>query len=164
MLLGGEPIETGAQQQVLIQPERFHGLRGGKFHRPGRGQIHDRQFDVAGDPDLLNRAAFDEWVGGPQHLVPPKQLAEAAPQGGDVQRPQDPHGPVNVVSRVAGLELIEEPQPPLRGGERAGTGVPASGNDSRARDRPHPSLEQSPLLRGESGEPLLKITHGVDSR
>ncbi len=76
------------------------------------------------------------WLAGTdredraRRLVPPYDFVQAQPQGFDVQSSLEPRGRGQVVERIAGLQLIEEPQPLL--GERQRQRVlPVSGQQRR---------------------------------
>jgi len=71
---------------------------------PGQGQRRGRR------RDLLPRLSPDVGEGGAQHLVPPHHLGHRPAERGDVERAREAYGGRNVVRRVAGLELVEEPQ------------------------------------------------------
>ncbi|MFT3769048.1 MAG: hypothetical protein QM820_26710 [Minicystis sp.] len=55
--------------------------------------------------------------GGPERLVAPHDLLEAALQHGDVDGVADAEGRGQVVKRAPAIQLVEEPQPRLGEGD-----------------------------------------------
>ena len=94
--------------------------------REGRGlrgfEIDHRQRQRSGRRDRLVGLAAMARERRAQRLVPPHHLAEGLTQHVHVERPGELDGRRDVVSRAAGVQLIQEPEPLLgeREGERTG--------------------------------------------
>ncbi len=110
----GERRLRGAEPPRLALAERRRQPR----------QVHPRQRRRRRRGDRLRRPAVDRREGGAQALVAAHQGGEARGEGRGVERPLQADGERQVVGGVAGLPLVEEPEPLLGEGERqrAGSG------------------------------------------
>ncbi len=84
-------------------------------------QVHQRQREGLRRLDHLDRRSLGTASGPRRRCAAPRAGARSLPgarQHRDVQRPLDPQRPGHVVERAARLELIEEPEPLLREGQR----------------------------------------------
>lgn len=68
--------------------------------------------------DNLDRLPLDDGEGRAECFVAPQNLFPAALEYAGVQRSADPHAGRAVVYRQAGCQLLDEPEPVLRKGER----------------------------------------------
>jgi hypothetical protein len=66
----------------------------------------------------LHRLAFDHLEGGAQDFVASEQFVGGAVHGRDIERTSQAAGGEDIVSRVAGLQLVYEPQSFLIDGRR----------------------------------------------
>ena len=126
MVVLGESQKPGTKQTATREIERPGDLRGDETDRLDLpvgvrelGQIPDRKRFVLGIRDALLRAAIGDRERRPQGLVPRDQVVERTLQRLGVEGPVKPNRAALVVDGAAGIELIEEPQPFLRRGERA---------------------------------------------
>ncbi len=140
VLLLARPHQEGAQQRPPRQVERAPALLQDeppelalavRLRQPA--QLHHRERHGAGRGDHLHRLAADHGEDGAQPLVPAYDLGEGAPQRPGVQPAAQPLEVGEVVGGVAGLELVQEPEPLLREGQRR-----------RAAARPRPDLPGIP--------------------
>src|SRR5205085_4427517 len=78
--------------------------------------------------DYLNRLAVSEIEGCPQSLVASSDIAERPLQRDRIEFSSQRDGAHEVVSGVARLKLVEEPEPSLREGQRVRPALFAAGN------------------------------------
>ena len=92
---------------------------------------------ISGGHDL-ERLAVDGVEGRPQRLVAPDDLGEAALEDSPVERPADAAGDGDVEGRLAGRQLVEEPEGLLgeRGRDRSLVLDRPQRSDGRGRRRP----------------------------
>ena len=79
-----------------------------------RGQIGDRKLHVLRSGDDLVRNAVLYLHARTQDFMTLQYAVEAGFQGGDVERPVHPHARCNHIGRIAGMHLLQEPEPLLR--------------------------------------------------
>ena len=150
-----EAEKTRPQQGPRRQIERRLGLlaRPAQRLRPAlRGREPGEILDGHLQPQLRghhgDRSAVDARKGGPQDLVAADDFVEARRERRHDQAAAQAQRARSVVERVAGLELVEKPQPLLRERERA---LPVGRSGDRLR-RGRPAF---PPRRGEvRGKPL----------
>ncbi len=134
---GVQAQQRGAQQRPARQVERAHRLLGGEPQglRLARLLRQAREVDAGkrqrgrrGDPlHRLSVSIVRRPEGRPQRLVPRHHLLQAGGEGRAVERAGEQDRGRQVVGRVPRLELVEEPEPLLREGERQGrAGRPAA--------------------------------------
>ena len=112
---------------------------------------------------LLVRLARLLSVHRPQDLVPFDHVAQRCFQGGGVHTGVEPHHHGHVVCRTRPFEAVQEPQPPLRVGQR-GPLPPIHGNQLRTgHDTPPPSDQpihtRNRRITEEVTEPYLRLEH-----
>ena len=122
-----QPQQYGPQQRPLRQVERFPGGgdRGGRSLRVrvgGGRQVHIGQSDRAG-PDDLYRLAVHDAEHGPQRLVPVHHVVQRAGQRRPVEGPVELYPPRHDVRDTVRVELIQQPEPPLRERHRQFVGL-----------------------------------------
>ncbi len=129
MLLPGQPQQGRPEQRPRGEIERSHRLlprqpvHSGAPHRHGqRGQVDPRQGERPG-LDALHRPPRLDAKGGAQRLVPADDLPDRAVEGRAVERAAQPERARHVVGRGARCDLVEQPQPLLREGERRRPGL-----------------------------------------
>jgi hypothetical protein len=126
------------ERQVLLRAElqqrRPQERPGREVERPPRLLVHEprgfgvvprrtaqvdaRQGERSRRLDALDRPATLAREDGAQRLVAAHHLAQRALQGLRVEPPVQPEGDRHVVDGARGLQLVEEPEPLLRPGER----------------------------------------------
>ncbi|MDF9808654.1 hypothetical protein M2436_007201 [Streptomyces sp. HB372] len=142
VLVGGEPQQARAQRHVPLDVEGCGGRfldvplefplgAGGVGHREPRREVG--RLD-----DVLARPAVRGREDGAQRLVTDHHVGDGGAQGGDVEGSGQPGGEGDVVVGPDVVELLEEPQPALRRGERqvggAGPGPQRFGGPSGVLD------------------------------
>ena len=153
----GEPQEGGPQQRTAREIERAPRLlrrqpprlglpraprQGRQIDRRGRGMAGGAATTCAGSPAARREA-------GAQRLVAADDLGQGRRQRRGRQRPLQPHRARQVVGRAPGLQLVEEPEPLLREGQRQ---LPAcarwrSSGGSAERPAPRPIRAASAATR-----------------
>ncbi len=108
--------------------------------------------------DDLPRHAVRVREGRAQDLVAPHQLAEAPLQGGDVERPAQAHRRVQVVGAVARIELVQEPEPRLREGQRQ---RPRRAESARSAARPSRAGRRSATVRAARAASVGALEQGA---
>ncbi len=149
-LLQGEP----PQLAVAVRLRQAAQLHQGERHGPRRG-------------DHLHRLALRGAEDGAQSLVAADHLAEGAPQRPGVHPAAQPEEVGEVVGGIAGLQLVQEPEPLLGEGQRRG---------AAAGPRPHLAavgagarllqeelLEGGAALGGELRETIRDAAHRAPS-
>ena len=157
MARGVQAQQRGAQQRPARQVERAHHLLGGEPQglRLARLLRQAREVDAGkrqrgrrGDPlHRLSVSIVRQSEGRPQRLVPRHHLLQAGGEGRAVERAGEQDRGRQVVGRVPRLELVEEPEPLLREGERQGR----AGGPPRDRS---PDAGSFPLARREGHREL----------
>ena len=129
MVAPAQPEQGGADERPPGQVEGPPRLLGGQPHGLGLApifgepaQVHHVERQVERLGDHLDRAPVDHRERGPQRFVPPDDLPETPFESVDVERPLDPDGGGHVEGRLAGRQLIEEPERLLRERERRRAG------------------------------------------
>jgi hypothetical protein len=90
--------------------------------------VDDLQVKWFGRRDYLNNLVIDDIERCPQSFVTPNDLAERSLQRHCIEFALQQDGAHKVVSRTAGLELIEEPEPLLRKRQRSHSALIAARN------------------------------------
>ena len=122
-------------------------------------QVDDAQVARAWRPDDLHRTPVDGRVRGAQHLVPPDDLVERAPERVDAQPAPEAAGDRDVVRPRDRLELVEQPDALLRerqrelagaddGDDRARVAAHRSGTRNASRPRNAPASARQPTSSG----------------
>ena len=156
---GVQAQQRGAQQRPARQVERAHHLLGGEPQglRLARLLRQAREVDAGkrqrgrrGDPlHRLSVSIVRRSEGRPQRLVPRHHLLQAGGEGRAVERAGEQDRGRQVVGRVPRLELVEEPEPLLREGERQGrAGGPPRDRSPGAGSFPWARREGRRELRG----------------
>jgi hypothetical protein len=134
--------EHGANERTVREIERLPGLgrRDGPrgflpfvFTRPVG--LHSPQRERIGRIDDLERASVHRREAGSQGLVPIDDRAKTRLERVHVERTAQTIRGRDVVRRAVGLELIDEPEPLLRKGQRQGVGARQRDEGGRARRR-----------------------------
>ncbi len=119
--------QRSPQQRALLQRERALGLvrneacyLRGSLDLGKAGEVLGLQTHLCRWRDDLDGSALPDVEGRAKRLVPEDQLLEGSLQCMDVHRPRQLHGRGDVVGVAPGFELIQEPQPLLREGQRQG--------------------------------------------
>ncbi len=162
VLLGAQAEEEYAQEGVALQVEGDGRLGAGQAERLGHrvrggGHVRGAHLHPRGGEDHLLRAVVAQAEAGAEHLVAPDHLVQGAAQRRAVERAAQPHGQRQVEGRRRGVELVLEPDPLLREGERDRPRALAARDALllrlRPAQRPEPLLETGQLLGGEVGDP-----------
>jgi hypothetical protein len=103
--------EAEAADLIFLRESKHFGFayvrgQGGKIHHLG-GRRNLRT-------DMLGRFSRTQLKCGPQRLVPPDNLIEALICRVDVEPACETNWSWHIERRIAGLQLIEKPQPLLR--------------------------------------------------
>ena len=119
----------GQHVLAVAQPQQFHAHRRVAFqvertaHQAGErgvevGDVPHRQVDLAGREDVLVRNAVVLREPRPQRLVPGDHIGQRRPQRLDVDLAFEAHDQRDVVGGRRPFEVVQEPQPLLRAGQR----------------------------------------------
>ncbi len=155
-VLRSQAHQEGVQERPLAQVERalplLHDAAHGLLQAvllPQRGHVHHRGGERRGREDHLHRLAVPLHQRGAHRLVAAHQLRDAAPQRRHVQRAAQAEPAGHVVGGADGVELVDEPEPLLREGERRGAVVRSPGDALRRGALSQPPLQEEAPLRGE---------------
>ena len=160
MLLGSQAQQADAPQRAVRQVERLaclllrQAVGDGLAGRVVQGvQIEQRQRNRAGGSDHLSGQAGGSREGGAQGGMTVGEGVQACGQGGPVQRAAQAHGQGNVVERMGGHQLVQEPQALLGKGEREVLGARRwlSGGGERGNRRRERRGLQSLQVSGQGG-------------
>ncbi len=83
-----------------------------------RREIDERQMERVLRRDDLHRLAFHFLEGRAQRLMPSHDLADGGFQSCGVERSIEAECVGHIVGRAAGIDPVDEPEPPLREGGR----------------------------------------------
>ncbi len=151
----GQAQQRAPQKRPARQVERTPGLVGGEALRPvhrvrSATQVYERQRHRRVRTDELHRNAAALAEDRAQRLVPPHHLAEARPQGGDVQHTAQAQGVGHVVRGAARIQPVHHPQPLLRERQRRRVAGGPAGYPllDRAASLPHDLLQERLPPRG----------------
>ncbi|MCG3144895.1 MAG: hypothetical protein HONDAALG_02418 [Gammaproteobacteria bacterium] len=151
-----QPQQANPEQRALSQIERPQRILGGhlpdllfSFDLGIPAQFHHRQRQRKSGSDDLNRLPINSGEGCAQALVTPDDLVDAGFQRGHVQFTCQTNGAGHVVSRIARLHLINEPQTLLS--ERQWQCAEPRYRLNRRRRRPLSGLHQRLDSLGQSG-------------
>ncbi len=167
-----QPQQDGAQQRAGGQVEGACGLPGAQPERLGLavltpGEVHHGQGEGRWRVDDLEGRAALVAERGAQRLVATHHLREGVLQRLGVQRTFQAQRGGDVEGGRAGLELLEEPQALLCERQRrrpTSRRAPGDGGRGVANHLLLELLRQlRALLRRESRNPLLDVTHEPDS-
>ncbi len=141
MLAVAQPEQADADQgpsgQVERTPRLLDGEPPGLGLAPIGGQVPqigqpEREFQRRGDD--LDRPPVDLGERGPERLVATGDLGEAPPERIQIERTADPQGARDVLGRLTGRQLVEEPEGLL--GKREGDRALTIRGPDRRRSRP----------------------------
>jgi hypothetical protein len=114
-----------APDRPPLKVEGAHGLLGGepsdlrlRLGRAARAEVDDRQIPLGRGVDNLRRLVADHPETRAQRFVATGDLAQTAAQRLDLQRAFEPHRRREVEGGALRLQLLKNPQPLLRVGER----------------------------------------------
>ncbi len=101
-----------------VPARQVEGLGLGRSRRQ-RGQIDVHEAHAGRGPDHLHRAFLRLGEGGAQGFVAAHDLVEGGFERRAIERALEPGGAGHVVQRAAAGQPVDEPEAPLREGERA---------------------------------------------
>jgi hypothetical protein len=140
VMVGTEPHESGAQQRPGREVEGARGFGIGEAAALGlaplfgeRGEVGERERDVERRGDELAGPPALGGEGRAQSLVPRHHRVDASLKCQRVEFAVEMDGPVQIVERAFGLELVEEPEALL--GEGEGHRLGAGDGDERRPSR-----------------------------
>ena len=136
-------VEGAGSLRVRGPRRRGLALRGGKG-----AQVRQGDRERGGPGHRLHRVAVHQREDGAQRLVPVDQGLQAPPQRPGVERAAQAQRVRHVVGGAAGIELVEEPEPPL--GEGEGKGPSPGSRGMGAAPSPAPSRAASSAGVGAS--------------
>src|SRR5579871_5180600 len=138
-----EPPLSKVEAEVAgIGKESIRGLIALRFGQVA--QVYERHRSRCLFRDYLDRQSFVRGIRASQHLMAHAYLSQTVLKRADIERPGQPKAVRIRVEPVAGLKLVDEPQPLLCEGEWQG----------RISRDPHHRRSLAPILRAARGNML----------